>query len=45
MAQPTAAPGSGRVESLERLATLRERGAITDDEYQTEKAHVIHNGA
>ena len=45
MAQAPAAPDSGRVESLERLAALRERGAITDDEYQAEKAHVITNGA
>ena len=34
----------GRVESLERLAALRDRGAITDDEYRTEKELVISNG-
>ena len=33
-----------RVESLERLAALRDRGAITDDEYQAEKTLVITNG-
>ena len=33
-----------RVESLERLAALRDRGAITDDEYQAEKTHVMTNG-
>ena len=27
-----------RVESLERLAALHERGALTDDEYEAEKA-------
>ena len=35
---------SGRVDSLERLAALRDRGAITDDEYQAEKTLVITNG-
>ena len=29
---------SGRVESLERLAALHESGALTDEEYQAEKA-------
>jgi Short C-terminal domain len=38
------APGSGRVDSLERLAALRDRGAITDDEYRAEKTLVINNG-
>ena len=49
--QPRAQPGArsvavpeGRVDSLERLAALRERGAITDDEYQAEKTHVMTNG-
>ena len=49
--QPRAQPGArsaavpeGRVESLERLAALRDRGAITDDEYQAEKTHVMTNG-
>jgi hypothetical protein len=37
------APGSGRVDSLERLVALRDRGAITDDEYQAEKTLVINN--
>ncbi len=37
------APGSGRVDSLERLAALRDRGAITDDEYRAEKTLVINN--
>ena len=36
---------SGRVETIERLAGLRDRGAITDDEYEAEKTHVLHNGA
>ncbi len=42
-AHSDAAP-QGRVDSLERLAALRDRGAITDDEYQAEKTHVMTNG-
>ena len=42
--EPAPAPGLGRVETLERLAALRDRGAITNDEYQTEKTQVINNG-
>jgi Short C-terminal domain len=38
------APSLGRVETLERLAALRDRGAITNDEYQAEKTHVMSNG-
>jgi len=34
----------GHVETLERLAALRDRGAITDDEYQAEKTQVMNNG-
>jgi putative oligomerization/nucleic acid binding protein len=30
---------------LERLAALRDRGAITDEEYQVEKTPVVTNGA
>ena len=44
-AEPAPAGGIGRVETLERLAALRDRGAITTDEYQAEKAHVMSNGA
>ena len=36
---------SGRLDSLERLAALRDRGAITDVEYQAEKTHVMSNSA
>jgi len=32
------APADERVESLERLAALHERGALTDEEYEAEKA-------
>ena len=41
------APASncGRVDMLERLAALRDRGAITEEEYQAEKAHVTNNGS
>jgi Short C-terminal domain len=35
---------SGRVETLERLAALRASGAITNDEFAAEKAHVMNNG-
>jgi uncharacterized membrane protein len=35
---------STRVETLERLAGLRDRGAITNDEYQAEKTEVMNNG-
>jgi hypothetical protein len=42
--EPAPAPGLGRVETLERLAALRDRGAITNDEYQAEKTQVITNG-
>jgi hypothetical protein len=30
-----------RVDTLERLAALRDRGAITNDEYQAEKTQVV----
>jgi hypothetical protein len=39
-----AAPSSGRVDTLERLAALRTDGAITDEEFAAEKAHVMNNG-
>ncbi|MGZ4326346.1 MAG: SHOCT domain-containing protein [Solirubrobacteraceae bacterium] len=42
--EPAPAAGPGRVETLERLAALRDRGAITNDEYQAEKTQVINNG-
>jgi hypothetical protein len=32
---------SARLERLERLAALHERGALTEEEYQTEKAHAL----
>ncbi len=37
-------PGSGHVETLERLAALRSSGAITDEEFAAEKTHVMNNG-
>src|SRR5450755_472553 len=42
-ARSVAAP-EGRVESLERLAALRDRGAISDDEYEAEKTRIINSG-
>jgi hypothetical protein len=38
------APASGRVETLERLAALRDRGALTDEEFAAEKTHVMNSG-
>jgi Short C-terminal domain len=38
------AADAGRIETLERLAALRDSGAITNDEYQAEKTHVMSNG-
>jgi len=35
---------SARVETLERLAALRAGGALTDEEFAAEKAHVMNNG-
>jgi hypothetical protein len=37
-------PSNGRVDALERLVALRDGGAISDEEYHSEKAHVISNG-
>ncbi|HSS59043.1 MAG TPA: hypothetical protein VLK59_13605 [Solirubrobacteraceae bacterium] len=36
---------TGRVEQLERLAHLHDTGALTDDEYATEKTAVLAKGA
>jgi hypothetical protein len=44
-ASNTGPSGSERVDALERLVVLRDRGAITDQEYLAEKAHVMTNGA
>jgi hypothetical protein len=38
------ATNGGRVDMLERLAALRDRGAITNQEYQAEKTLVMSNG-
>ena len=38
------ATGTGRVDTLERLAALRASGAITDEEFAAEKSHVMNNG-
>jgi hypothetical protein len=43
VASATTPPGSARVDSLERLAALRDRGAITSDEYQAEKTLVLNH--
>jgi len=36
--------GSGRIDALERLVALRDSGALTNQEYIAEKAHVMTNG-
>ena len=41
---PAYVVSSARVDSLERLAGLHDRGAITDDEYLAEKTLVMNNG-
>jgi hypothetical protein len=38
------ATSTGRVEQLERLARLHDTGALTDDEYATEKTAVLADG-
>jgi hypothetical protein len=42
---PAPAATSKRVETLERLAALRANGALTDDEFAAEKAHVMNTTA
>jgi Short C-terminal domain len=37
----TPAPNGARVDRLERLVTLRDRGALTEEEFAAEKAHLI----
>jgi hypothetical protein len=34
----------GRVQTLDPLAALKDRGAITSDEYQAEKTSVMNKG-
>jgi len=36
-----AAPGQSRIEALERLGTLKEKGLLTEEEFQAEKAAVL----
>lgn len=38
---PAAGPAESRVEQLERLAALRDSGALTDDEFAAEKAKLL----
>ena len=38
-------PNGGRVDALERLATLHDSGALTDAEFASEKATLIHSPA
>ena len=43
-AQPQAAGGDERVAQLERLAKLKESGALTDTEFEREKARILGEG-
>jgi Short C-terminal domain len=36
--------GGDRISQLERLAKLREQGALTDSEFQAEKARILGEG-
>lgn len=38
---PTPAPTDSRVEQLEKLAALRDRGALTEEEFAAEKAKLL----
>jgi hypothetical protein len=40
-----AATGSGHIEQLERLAQLKEKGAITADEFETQKKQLLSTAA
>jgi Short C-terminal domain len=40
-APPPAAPSGGLADELERLATLRDQGALTDAEFQAQKAKLL----
>jgi hypothetical protein len=43
-APPEAAGGDDRVAQLERLAKLKESGALTDTEFEREKARILGEG-
>jgi hypothetical protein len=38
---PPAAPAEDRVEKLKELATLKEQGVLTDEEFAQEKARIL----
>ena len=40
-AQPAAPPASDPIDRLERLAALKDRGLITDEEFQQQKARIL----
>jgi hypothetical protein len=42
VAAPAPGGDAGRVAELERLATLHDRGALTDEEYALEKTHLLN---
>lgn len=37
-------PGGDRISQLERLAKLRDQSALTDSEFQAEKARILSEG-
>ena len=39
---PQPAQGGDRVEQLKELAALKEQGVLTDEEFATEKARILH---
>jgi hypothetical protein len=41
MTPPTAPPQPDPVEQLEKLAALKEKGALTEAEFEAEKAKII----
>ncbi|MDN5766947.1 MAG: SHOCT domain-containing protein [Humibacillus sp.] len=38
---PAAAAGDGMIEALERLATLKSQGILTDEEFAAQKARIL----
>jgi hypothetical protein len=38
---PTASSGDDRIAQLERIAGLRDRGVLTEDEFQAEKRRIL----
>jgi hypothetical protein len=43
--EPQQSPGDSRIVDLERLASLHDRGFLTEDEFQTQKTALLNPGA